>query len=177
MDNILLMTASPRKGGNCDDAARIVLDELDTRDFDARSFRLDEFRIERCRGCLACQRGQVCGIADDFQALWGLVKAAKTIVWFVPVYWCSPPGLMKDFMDRTVVDFAAGVMKGKAVHLVSIAQSAGYGPQEKIVSQWVRWLGGSSLKTKLRLAAFHTGELAANARAVNKLKKLAWRIV
>jgi multimeric flavodoxin WrbA len=173
--SILLISTSPRKGGNCDDAAKIVLDELTGKQCPAKSISLNRFNIERCRGCLNCQKGKKCPIDDDFPGLWDDVKQAETIVYFVPVYWCAPPGLMKDFIDRTVVDYQVdgGIMRGKQVHLVSIAQAAGFEPQEQIMDTWARWLGGSALKTKLRLIAFHTGELLKNASAVGKLKKLA----
>ena len=50
-------------------------------------------------------------------AMWNDVKQSETIVYFAPVYWCAPPGLMKDFIDRTVVDYQidGGVMRGKKV--------------------------------------------------------------
>jgi len=177
MEEVLLITASPREGGNSDDAVQIVFDELKSRGRPAKVLSLREFRIERCRGCLNCQRGKDCTLEDDFPSVWGLVKQARVIVYFVPVYWCSPPGGMKDFMDRTVVDYlAGGVMRGKEVHLVSIAQAAGFEPQEQIIDTWICWLGGTSIETKLRLIAFHTGELAANAGAVNELKELAARL-
>jgi len=177
MEEVLLISTSPREGGNSDDAVRIVFDELKAKGRPAETIGLREFRIERCRGCLNCQRGKDCAIDDDFPSVWGLVKQARTIVYFVPVYWCSPPGGMKDFMDRTVVDYSAGgVMRGKEVHLVSIAQAAGFGPQEQIIDTWICWLGGTSLGTKLRLIAFHTGELVANAGAVKELKELAAKL-
>ena len=174
MDDILLFTTSPRHGGNSDDAAQVVFDELTKKGCSPKLVNLRDHRIEPCRGCLNCQRGQDCEIQDDFPALWSQVKSARTIVYFIPVYWCSPPGGMKNFMDRTVVDYAAGgVMQGKAVYLVSIAQAAGFEPQEDIVDTWVRWLGGQPLQAKLRLIAFHTGELSANLSAIDELRELA----
>lgn len=176
MEDILLVATSPRKGGNSDDAAQLVLDRLRKKGRAAKLIHLHESRIERCRGCLNCQQGKQCPIDDDFPALWSLVKEARAVVYFVPVYWCSPPGLMKDFIDRTVVDYGAGAMRGKEVHLVSIAQAAGFEPQEQIIDTWGRWLGGQALETTLRLIAFHTGELLENAGAVKELKALAGRL-
>ncbi len=170
MAGTMLISTSPRSNGNSDDAASIVLDGLGRA---ASLICLHDPTIERCQGCLNCQKGKQCAIKDDFPELWRRVKDADTLVYFVPVYWCSPPGIMKDFIDRTVVDYGTGAMTGKAVHLVSIAQAAGFDPQEKIIEQWTSWLGGTSLKTKMRLIAFHTGELKANTSAVSKLKKLA----
>lgn len=168
MSNLLVLTTSPRKGGNCDDAARLLCDAAGIE----APVALHSYNIKRCLGCLNCQQGKRCGIKDDFNTVWKQITKASTIVFIVPVYWCAPPGLFKDFIDRTVVAFGSATMEGKAVHLVSIAQSAGFEPQEKIIDTWVRWLGGSSLKTKLRLIAFHKGELVQNASAVGKLNKL-----
>ena len=168
-----MFAGSPRKGGNTDTAAAVVGDVLTERGIDAELLCLHDYRIERCAGCLNCQLGKRCSIEDDFPGLWLKVKKARTIVLFIPVYWCSPPGLMKDFVDRTVVSFQeAGALAGKEIHLVSVAQSAGWEPQEKIVDQWIQWLGGSPLASKMRLIAFHEGELAENANAIKKLKKL-----
>lgn len=174
MDDILLLSTSPRSGGNSDDAAQVVFDELTDKGCSPKLVSLRDHRIEPCRGCLNCQRGQDCEIQDDFPTLWSQVKSAQVVVYFIPVYWCSPPGGMKNFMDRTVVDYAAGgVMQGKEVYLVSIAQAAGFEPQENIVDTWVRWLGGQPLQAKLRLIAFHTGELSANLSAIDELRELA----
>ena len=168
MSSLLVLTTSPRKGGNCDDAARLLCETAGGEAFVA----LHSYSIKRCQGCLNCQQGRPCGIKDDFGTLWERVKAASTVVLVVPVYWCAPPGLFKDFIDRTVVSFGTEPMKGKAVHLVSVAQSAGFDPHEKIIDTWIRWHGGSALKTKLRLIAFHRGELLQNDSAVKKLKGL-----
>jgi hypothetical protein len=97
---------------------------------------------------------------------------AATLVLVVPVYWCAPPGLFKDFIDRTVVAFGTDPMKGKSVHLVSVAQSAGFDPHERMLAAWVRWHGGPPLKSMLRLIAFQRGDLPRNASAVRKLRKL-----
>ena len=168
MSDLLVLATSPRKGGNCDDAARLLCEAVGSE----ASVALYDCDIKRCQGCLDCQQGKPCGIEDDFGALWERLKAASTVVLVVPVYWCAPPGLFKDFLDRTVVSFGAEPMKGKAVHLVSVAQSAGFEPHEKIIDTWVRWHGGSALKTTLRLIAFHRGELLQNGSAVKKLKQL-----
>lgn len=170
----ILLACSPRKEGNTDTAAEIVRNALAEQGAAAETVALHDYDIQRCRGCLGCQLGKPCPITDDFPALWERVKLVQTLVLFIPVYWCAPPGLMKDFIDRTVTAFQeGGVLAGKTVHLVSIAQSAGFDPQEKMVSQWISWLGGPPLKSKLRLIAFHSGELAGNANAARKLKKLA----
>ena len=177
MADLVLMSTSPRKRGNCDDALDIVVRELASKGCEAEAICLRESKIERCRGCLRCQKGKDCRIRDDFPALWQRVKDAARIVYFIPVYWLAPPGLMKDFIDRTVVDFSAGgVMAGKEIHLISVAQSAGFGPHEEMVETWIKWLGGSPLKTKMRLIAFHKGELAADPKAEKELVEFADRL-
>ena len=138
VSDLLILATSPRKGGNCDDAARLLCEVVGSE----ASVALHDNDIKRCQGCLNCQQGERCRIRDDFETLWERVKAASTVVLVAPVYWCAPPGLFKDFIDRTVVSSGAEPMKGKAVHLVSVAQSAGFDPQEKIVDTWIRWHGG-----------------------------------
>ena len=116
MSEVLLFVTSPRSGGNSDDAAQILCDGLADGGCSPEMINLRDHHVERCRGCLGCQQGQSCEIQDGFPALWSQVKSAQTIVYFIPVYWCAPPGPMKDFMDRTVVDYlAGGVMRGKEV--------------------------------------------------------------
>ena len=166
--DILVLATSPRRRGNCAAAAEVLCRALGAHE----PVSLCDYSVQRCRGCLKCQQGRRCGIKDDFRKLWRRIEAASTVVFMVPVYWCSPPGLFKDFIDRSVVFFSSAPMKGKDVHLVSIAQSAGFGPQEEIIATWIRWLGGPPLRSKLRLIAFHRGELLRNASAVRKLKQL-----
>lgn len=164
---LLVVATSPRRNGNCDAAARVLCQALGG----STAVALHDFKLERCQGCLKCQQGRRCGITDDFNRLWRQVAAASTVVFVVPVYWCAPPGLFKDFIDRSVAFFGSEPMKGKTFHLVSIAQSAGFDPLEQIIDTWIRWLGGRPLKSRLRLIAFHRGDLLKNASAVRKLHR------
>lgn len=169
MHSPLILTTSPRPNGNSDDAAQMLSKELNNHPVTT----LRNFNIQHCIGCLDCENSATCGIQDDFNKVWQTFRTAKTVVLIIPVYWCAPPGLCKDFIDRTVAFFDEEPLKGKTVHLVSIAQSAGFELQEKMIEKWVVWLGGSKLRSKTRIIAFHQGELLKNKSAIRKLKQLA----
>ncbi len=173
MENTLILAASPRKGGNCDFAAQLLCETAGLN----KPLALYDYDLKRCRGCLNCQQGKKCGIKDDFKRVWETFDKASAVVIVAPVYWCGPPGLFKDFIDRTVVFFGSEPMKGRKIHLVSVAQSAGFDPHEKMIETWISWLGGSPLKTKMRLIAFHRGELEKNTSAIRKLISLGKNLV
>ena len=81
---ILILSTSPRKGGN--QVEKIVLYDK---------------TIGFCRGCLACQKTQRCVIRDDADAIAQTMRSAEVIVFATPIYFYEMCGQMKTLLDRT----------------------------------------------------------------------------
>lgn len=100
--NVLIISASPRKGGNSD----LLCDEFrrgaeDSGNHVERIFLRDK-EINFCKGCGVCNRSHACVQQDDMVEILGKMVAADVIVLATPVYFYSMDGQMKTFIDRTV---------------------------------------------------------------------------
>ena len=172
MKRLMCIMGSPRKGGNCDFAARRICEKL-AGEFHVDLARLPELDLKRCVGCRACMRLGRCAIDDDdFPALWQTALDADVIVQVFPVYWNGPPGIMKDFIDRTHSAYATGGhMRGKVGYLVSVATLCGFETADAVVESWFTNYGGS-LRGRVHLLACEKDDLKNNAREVAKLDEL-----
>jgi multimeric flavodoxin WrbA len=120
--NILVISASGRKGGNSD----LLCDQFAKGAAEAghrvEKVRLAEKSIGYCTGCYACQKLHKCVQSDDANDLVEKMLAADTIVLATPVYFYSMNAQLKALIDRTVSrwdDFAR--FKGTEFWLVVTA--------------------------------------------------------
>lgn len=100
--NVLIISASPRKGGNSD----LLCDEFrkgaeESGNHVEKIFLRDK-EINFCKGCGVCNRTHACVQQDDMAEILGKMVAADVIVLATPVYFYSMDGQMKTFIDRTV---------------------------------------------------------------------------
>ena len=102
MKNILILSASPRKGGNSD----LLCDQFAKGAREAghavEKIRLPEKKIGYCTGCYACQKLHKCVQNDDGNELVEKMLAADAIVLATPVYFYSMDAQLKTLIDRTV---------------------------------------------------------------------------
>ena len=102
MKNVLIISASPRKGGNsdllCDEFARGAREA----GHGVEKIRLAEKKIEYCIGCYACTGLGKCFRNDDANALVEKMLSADVIVLATPVYFYSMDAQLKALIDRTV---------------------------------------------------------------------------
>ena len=100
MKNILIVSASPREGGNsdllCDQFARGAA-EAGHR---VEKVRLAERRIGYCTGCCACQKLHRCVQEDDANELVEKMLSADAVVLATPVYFGSMNAQLKTLIDR-----------------------------------------------------------------------------
>ncbi len=100
--NILVISASPRKGGNSD----MLCDEFirgakDTGNH-AEKILLKDKKINYCTGCGFCNTNNytACSQKDDMAEILDKMIAADVIVLATPVYFYTMDGQMKTFIDR-----------------------------------------------------------------------------
>ena len=172
MKKALCIMGSPRKGGNSDFAATRVCEELAGK-FHVKLARLPDMDLKRCAGCRACMRLGRCAIDDDdFPSLWQNALDADVVVQVFPVYWNAPPGIMKDFIDRTHTAYATpGSMRGKVGYLVGVATLCGFETADAIAESWFTNYGGA-IRGRVHLLAREKDDLKNNGREVAKLDEL-----
>lgn len=99
---VLILSASPRKGGNSD----LLCDQLtlgaQDAGHDAEKIFLREKTIHYCTGCGACYNSAKCVQQDDMAELLDKMIHADVIVMATPVYFYTMDAQMKTLIDRTV---------------------------------------------------------------------------
>ena len=106
MKNILIISASGRKGGNSD----LLCDQFAKGAAEAghavEKVRLAEKNVGFCTGCYACQKLGKCVQKDDANELVEKMLSADAIVLATPVYFYSMNAQLKALIDRTVSRWA-----------------------------------------------------------------------
>ena len=102
MKKVLVISASPRKGGNsdllCDEFVRGAAEA----GHEVEKLRLAEKNVGFCRGCYACVKLGKCVFDDDANGIVEKMLAADVIVLATPVYFYSMDAQLKALIDRTV---------------------------------------------------------------------------
>lgn len=100
---VLILSGSPRKGGNsdllCDEFLRGALEAGN----DAEKIRVADKKIGYCRACYYCRdHGGECALKDDMAEVLKKMIDADTIVLASPVYFYAIDAQLKALIDRTV---------------------------------------------------------------------------
>jgi multimeric flavodoxin WrbA len=146
------VSGSPRRMGNTDFAVAQVLELVAAETGAATDFvHLAQYRIERCIGCRSCMTKGECSIQDDdFLTVMERLFAAEGLVIGSPVYWLSPPGVMKDFLDRTHWWYKGPqqVLQGKKAAVLSVAADSGFETHEAAIVSVLRTYGAEVVATE-----------------------------
>ena len=102
---ILILSGSPRKGGNSD----ILCDEFMRGAQDAghtvEMIFIRDQKIGYCNACYACRESGVCVLKDGMQEVLEKMAWADVIVMASPVYFYSIDAQMKAVIDRTLAQW------------------------------------------------------------------------
>ncbi len=172
---ILGISGSPRKDGNTDLAVKTALRIIGETMPGAETefLRVADHRIEHCRGCRHCMTHVECAIkGDDLEPLVGKMLAADLTILGAPVYWWGPPGVLKDFIDRTHAFYPDDTcFSGKKIAVITVAAQSGFPNHERTMG-WLHHYGAEYVAW-LRLFAREKGELQNKSRQIAKLEKFA----
>ena len=172
MGKVLLMSGSPRAGGNTDDCVAYLKKRFADAGHRTQVVRVCDLKIEPCRGCRACMKlGHCVNLEDDFAQAWAMVADwAELAVLAAPVYWYGPPGQMKTFIDRTHGYYATPPMlAGLKAAVLSIAADEGcWEPHETIMTSWLKVYGARVL-APARIIAREKGEAMSSPVARKRL--------
>lgn len=99
---VLIISASPRKGGNSDTLCDEFLRGAQDAGHHAEKVFLRDKKIGYCTGCGVCNRTHQCGQKDDMADILGKMVEADVIVMATPVYFYTMDAQMKTLIDRSV---------------------------------------------------------------------------
>ncbi len=119
MKDILVISSSPRKGGNSD----LLCDQFIKGALEAghkvEKIALREKNIHPCLGCGACESSHRCVQKDDMAAVLDRIVEADVIVMATPVYFYTMSAQMKTLIDRTVPRYTE--ITGKEFYFIATA--------------------------------------------------------
>jgi len=172
------ISGSPRRDGNTDISIKMVLEELKGGGLETEFLRLYDLRIEHCEGCRKCMQIGRCAITgDDFDFLLGKIDRASLIVLGLPVYWNSPPGGFKDFMDRTHGFYLNhSYFARKKFAILSVATESGFETHETILQGWLQSYGGTIID-KVRILSREKGEVLSRPNEIEKIREFATKLL
>lgn len=121
---ILIISSSPRKGGNsdilCDEFAKGAIEAGHS----AEKISLRGLKLGFCMACYACKKEGVCIQKDDVAEILEKMASADGIVLASPVYYYSMTGQLKTLIDRTLPRYYVNQISNKDVYLIVTAAEA-----------------------------------------------------
>lgn len=100
MKKVVALMGSPRKAKNTNIALDLVLNNMDTKEFEVNKVYLGNLDINPCIGCDYCGREEACIHKDDMDNLYDEFDSADIVILAAPVYFNSINSLSKKIIDR-----------------------------------------------------------------------------
>ena len=116
---VLILSSSPRKGGNSDTLCDRFLAGAMESNHRVEKVTLAEKNIHYCTGCYSCRGSGKCVQNDDMAEILDKMIAADAIVLSTPVYFYTMCAQMKTVIDRTVARYTK--IAGKEFYFIVTA--------------------------------------------------------
>ena len=120
--NVLIISSSPRKGGNSETLAASFAKGAEEAGHKVETIYLREKKYGFCKGCLACLKLGHCVIDDDAVEIAARMHDADVLVFATPVYYYSVSGQLKTMLDRANPLFDSDYSFTKAYLLATAAE-------------------------------------------------------
>jgi len=100
--NILVLTGSPRKGGNSDKMADAFIRGAEKAGHNKiTKIEAASLNLSPCKACDACYKNEnACCVNDDYNKVAPLLEKADVIVFATPIYFYSFPAQIKMIIDK-----------------------------------------------------------------------------
>ena len=128
MKNILVISASPRKGGNSDVLCDEFIKGAQQAGHKVKKIFLRNFKVNYCTGCNSTHK---CVQKDDMAEIMDKMVNADVIVFATPVYFYTMDAQLKTLIDRTVPRYTE--MVNKEVYYILTAADTNAANLEKTV--------------------------------------------
>ena len=100
MKKVVIVTSSPRKGGNSETLANRFAEGAAAAGNQVKLVAVRDVGLQFCTGCLWCQSHDGCVLSDGMNALYADFEQADVLVFATPVYYYAVSGQLKTFLDR-----------------------------------------------------------------------------
>lgn len=107
MKKVIVLSSSPRKGGNSDTLCDKFIEGAVSAGHEVEKIFIRDCNIHPCMGCGFCTHNDYSGCAksDDMDGIMEHMMAADVIVFSTPVYFCTMTGQLKIFIDRLLSQY------------------------------------------------------------------------
>ena len=120
MKNILILSGSPRKGGNSDLLCDEFMRGAKESGNNVTKINVASKKIAPCHACYFCrEHGGECAYKDDMAEILQAMIDADVLVLASPVYFYSVDAQMKALIDRTVAQWL--IIKNKEFYYIMTA--------------------------------------------------------
>jgi len=171
---ILALVGSPRKGSNTDILVEQVLKGCEVKGHAAEKLYLYDYEISPCIDCRNCKKGdRVCTVPDGMQEIYPKIQEADLLIFGTPLYWYSPAGQMKLFIDRLRPFADNNKLKGKR-GLIVVPSEEGPKACEPLIGMFClifEHLGMEFVGRVLAIAC-EAGEIRGNQEELKKAYEL-----
>ena len=161
---ILVLSTSPRIGGNSETLADVFIEGAEEAGHETKKICLYDKKIEFCKGCLGCQTTGKCILRDDAERIIAQMKAMDVLVFATPIYFYEMSGQMKTLLDRTNPLFPAEY-EFRDIYLLATSADEEESSMEAAVKGLEGWI---SCFEKSRLAGVVRGTGADKKGAIEE---------
>lgn len=173
MAKFLLISGSPRPG-NTEFVLKKVFAGLKA---EKELILLRQLNINRCKGCLSCDKLKKCVQQDDMQAIYPKTQSADVLIIGSPNYFDNVPGLMKDFIDRTNPFYETDKLKNKKVFFIVVGGGKVKNSQ-RVIEALKYFADAHQLKVSgiWCFKALHLNDIANSPSAPKQIKEIIKKI-
>lgn len=136
---VLILSSSPRKGGNSETLAAAFAKGALEAGHQVEIVHLREKQYGFCKGCMACMKLGHCVIRDDAVEIAAKMHDADVLAFATPVYYYSVSGQLKTMLDRANPLYDSDYAFTKAYLMATAAEDEPETVEgaEKAVQGWV----------------------------------------
>lgn len=162
MKNILILSSSPRRGGNSDTLSNEFMRGAVDAGHSVEKIFLRDKKINYCTGCSTCSmHGKSCPQKDDMPEILNKMIAVDIIVMATPVYFYTMSAQMKTLIDRCCGLYTQ--MNGKEFYFIVVAAEDQQQKMERTIDTFQGFLDcldGATIKGVVYgLGVWHVGEI------------------
>ena len=139
MKKVVVVTSSPRKGGNSEILAQKFAEGVTAAGNEVKFVAVRDVKLQFCTGCLYCQTHDQCVLKDGMNDLYSDFENADVLVFATPVYYYAVSGQLKTFLDRLNPLFPRN-NKFKEVYLLATSAEDADSAMDGSVSDMQGWI-------------------------------------
>ncbi len=152
MKKVIVVTSSPRKGGNSETLADMFAQGAKSAGHEVEQVAVRDVKLQFCTGCMYCHSHDKCVLNDGMNALYSKFQNADVLAFATPVYYYAVSGQLKTFLDR-LNPLYTRKNKFKEVYLLATAADDSEAAMNGSVSDiqgWIDCFDGVELKGVIR---------------------------